>query len=57
MNEFIKNKDNPLQIGINTLNELEEKVKAFRIMNLTSLKKDLYYQEKLFIYLIRKRLF
>jgi hypothetical protein len=31
--------ENPLRIGITTLDELEEKVKAFRIINLSSLKK------------------
>lgn len=31
--------DNPLRIGITTLDELEEKIKAFRIINLSSLKK------------------
>ncbi len=31
--------ENPLRIGINTLDELEEKIKAFRIINLSSLKK------------------
>ncbi len=39
MNESILSKENPLRIGINTLDELEEKIKAFRVMNLTSLKK------------------
>jgi len=31
--------ENPLRVGISTLDELEEKVKAFRIINLSSLKK------------------
>jgi len=31
--------ENPLRIGISTLDELEEKVKAFRVINLSSLKK------------------
>ncbi|MCS7205924.1 MAG: hypothetical protein NZ853_09510 [Leptospiraceae bacterium] len=31
--------ENPLRMGINTLDELEEKVKALRILNLSSLKK------------------
>lgn len=39
MNFSHLDQDNPLRIGINTLDELEEKVKAFRIMNLSSLKK------------------
>lgn len=42
--------ENPLRIGINTLDELEEKVKAFRIMNLSSLKKRfLLSRENVFI--------
>ena len=32
-------KDNPLRIGICNLDELEEKVKAFRVMNQSALKK------------------
>jgi hypothetical protein len=32
-------KENPLRIGMSTLDELEEKVKAFRIMNQSALKK------------------
>ncbi len=31
--------ENPLRIGLTTLDELEEKIKAFRILNLSSLKK------------------
>ena len=34
-----KTKENPLRIGTCTLDELEEKIKAFRIMNQTALKK------------------
>jgi len=37
--EEIRKKENPLRVGICTLDELEEKVKAFRIMNQTALKK------------------
>ncbi|MBI3395703.1 MAG: hypothetical protein HY042_07710 [Spirochaetia bacterium] len=37
--EDIRKKENPLRIGICTLDELEEKVKAFRIMNQSALKK------------------
>jgi hypothetical protein len=33
------NIENPLHIGISTLDELEEKIKAFRIMNQSALKK------------------
>ena len=32
-------KDNPLRIGVCNLDELEEKVKAFRVMNQSALKK------------------
>ncbi len=40
MNDFsILNQENPLRIGITTLDELEEKVKAFRIINFSALKK------------------
>ncbi|MFN3603248.1 MAG: hypothetical protein ACK4UJ_00915 [Leptonema sp. (in: bacteria)] len=35
----MQDKENPLRIGIHTLDELEEKVKAFRVMNSSSLKK------------------
>lgn len=34
-----KEKENPLRIGFCTLDELEEKIKAFRVMNQTALKK------------------
>ncbi len=34
-----KDKENPLRIGFCTLDELEEKIKAFRVMNQTALKK------------------
>lgn len=37
--EEIRKKENPLRIGVCSLDELEEKVKAFRIMNQTALKK------------------
>ncbi|MBL8020185.1 MAG: hypothetical protein JNM27_11015 [Leptospirales bacterium] len=37
--EEIRKKENPLRIGVCTLDELEEKVKAFRVMNQTALKK------------------
>lgn len=37
--EEIRKKENPLRIGVCTLDELEEKIKAFRIMNQSALKK------------------
>ena len=37
--EEIRRKENPLRIGTCTLDELEEKIKAFRIMNQSALKK------------------
>lgn len=37
--EEIRKKENPLRIGVCSLDELEEKIKAFRIMNQTALKK------------------
>lgn len=37
--EELRKKENPLRIGMCTLDELEEKVKAFRIMNQSALKK------------------
>ena len=37
--EDLRKKENPLRIGVCTLDELEEKIKAFRIMNQTALKK------------------
>lgn len=37
--EEIRKKENPLKIGVCTLDELEEKVKAFRVMNQSALKK------------------
>ncbi|MBU44329.1 MAG: hypothetical protein CMN76_14000 [Spirochaetaceae bacterium] len=35
----LRKKENPLRIGVSTLDELEEKIKAFRIMNQSALKK------------------
>lgn len=37
--EAIRRKENPLRIGTCTLDELEEKIKAFRVMNQAALKK------------------
>ena len=37
--EAIRRKENPLRIGMCSLDELEEKIKAFRIMNQSALKK------------------
>ncbi len=37
--EEIRKKENPLRIGVCSLDELEEKIKAFRIMNQSALKK------------------